>query len=76
MSLMPNVNPSILRWARETAGLTPEEAVQKLDINDARGVAASDRLVALEFGRRAADEGDACEDGEAISAPASDLLPP
>lgn len=50
MSLMPNVNPSILRWARETAGLTPEEAVQKLDINDARGVAASDRLVALESG--------------------------
>ena len=34
----------------ETAGLTPEEAVQKLDINDARGVAASDRFVALEFG--------------------------
>lgn len=54
MSLMPNVNPSILRWARETAGLTPEEAVQKLDINDARGVAASDRLVALESGPIAA----------------------
>lgn len=50
MSLMPNVNPSILRWARETAGLTPEEAVHKLDVNDARGVAASDRLAALESG--------------------------
>ncbi len=47
---MPNVNPSILRWARKTAGLTPEEAVQKLDINDARGVTASDRLAALESG--------------------------
>jgi Zn-dependent peptidase ImmA (M78 family) len=47
---MPNVNPSSLRWARETAGLTPEEAVQKLDINEARGVAASDRLDALESG--------------------------
>lgn len=47
---MPNVNPSILRWARETAGLTPEEAVKKLDINDVRGVTASDRLAALEAG--------------------------
>lgn len=48
---MPEVNADILRWARETAGLTPEVAVQKLDIKDARGVAALDRLEALEFGR-------------------------
>lgn len=47
---MPNVNPEILRWARETAGLAPEEAVQKLNIRDARGVAALHRLDALETG--------------------------
>jgi len=47
---MPNVNPNILLWARETAGLTPEDAVKKLDINDARGVAALDRLASLEAG--------------------------
>jgi len=47
---MPNVNPNILRWARETAGLTPEDSVKKLGINDARGVAALDRLAALETG--------------------------
>lgn len=47
---MPPINPEILVWARETAGLTPEEAVRKLGIRDARGVAAVDRLTALETG--------------------------
>lgn len=50
MCSMPNVNPDILIWARETAGLTPEDAVLKLGINAARGVAAADRLAALEAG--------------------------
>ena len=45
-----NVNPKILRWARETAGLSLEEAVRKLSIRDARGVKAVDRLAALESG--------------------------
>lgn len=53
MSYMLNVNPNILRWARETAGLTPEDAVKKLDINDARGIAALERLAALETGNDA-----------------------
>ena len=47
---MPDVNPEILVWARETAGLTRDEAVAKLGIGDARGVAATDRLTALETG--------------------------
>lgn len=47
---MPQVIPEILRWARETAGLSPEDAVKKLGIKDARGVAAIDRLAALENG--------------------------
>lgn len=47
---MPQVNPDILSWARETAGLSLEDAVRKLGIRDARGVAAIDRLVALENG--------------------------
>ena len=47
---MPQVNPDILRWARETAGLTLEDAVAKLAIKDARGTAAIDRLRALEQG--------------------------
>ena len=47
---MPQVNPDILRWARETAGLTLEDAVAKLSIKDARGTAAISRLRALEIG--------------------------
>ena len=47
---MPQVNPDILRWARESAGLTLEDAVAKLSIKDARGTAAVDRLRALEQG--------------------------
>ena len=47
---MPAVNPRILLWARETAGLTPQDAVTKIGIKDARGKAAIDRLAALERG--------------------------
>ena len=47
---MTEVNPEILTWARQTAGLTREEAVRKLGIRNARGMAAVDRLAALEAG--------------------------
>ena len=47
---MPAVNPEILVWARETAGLTLQDAAAKVGIRDARGVAAVDRLAALERG--------------------------
>ena len=47
---MPAVNPEILVWARKTAGLTLQDAVAKVGIRDARGVAATDRLSALERG--------------------------
>ena len=47
---MPKVNPAVLAWARETSGLSPEEAVKKLDIKAAHGVEALGRLEALETG--------------------------
>jgi Zn-dependent peptidase ImmA (M78 family) len=47
---MPKVNPDIICWARETAGLTLEEAAAKLSIHEARGASAVDRLAALESG--------------------------
>ncbi len=47
---MPSVNPDILKWARETAGLTPDQAVKKLGINVVRGIGPLDRLAALENG--------------------------
>lgn len=37
-------------WARETAGLTREDAADKLGIHQAKGVLAVDRLAALESG--------------------------
>ena len=48
---MPKVNPAVLAWARKTSGLSPEEAVKKININAARGVEAIDRLEAFETGR-------------------------
>jgi Zn-dependent peptidase ImmA (M78 family) len=47
---MPAAKPEILIWTRVTAGLSIEEAATKLGIKTARGVAAADRLVALEAG--------------------------
>jgi len=47
---MPKVNHKILGWARETSGLSLEEAATKLGIHQARGVSAVDRLAALESG--------------------------
>ncbi|MCI5044100.1 MAG: helix-turn-helix transcriptional regulator, partial [Aquisalinus sp.] len=47
---MPKVNPHILQWARETAGLSLAEAVRKLTLKEARGIPAIDRLIALEEG--------------------------
>ncbi|MCW0001790.1 XRE family transcriptional regulator [Pararhizobium sp. YC-54] len=47
---MPKVNPSILRWARETAGFNLEDAAEKIGLGEARGVAGSDRLAMLEAG--------------------------
>lgn len=54
---MPDVNPEILLWARKTANLTPEQAVDKLQIRDVRGVSAVQRLVAYETGQAAPTRG-------------------
>jgi len=47
---MPKVNSEILKWARETAGLTLEEAATKINLQQARGISAADRLAFLESG--------------------------
>ncbi|MCE2523710.1 MAG: ImmA/IrrE family metallo-endopeptidase [Rhodobacteraceae bacterium] len=47
---MPSVNPDILKWARQSAGMTPEFAVQKLGIRASKGIGQVDRLAALETG--------------------------
>ena len=48
---MPEVNPEVLTWARETAGLTREDAVAKLGFKDVRRRTAVERLDGYESGQ-------------------------
>jgi Zn-dependent peptidase ImmA (M78 family) len=48
---MPNVNPEILQWARETAGLDRAVAAKRIGLRQARGVGPEERLEALELGK-------------------------
>ncbi|WP_407528421.1 ImmA/IrrE family metallo-endopeptidase [Methylobacterium oryzisoli] len=47
---MARVNPAILLWARETAGLSLQQAAPKVGLKDTRKGSAEDRLAALERG--------------------------
>ncbi len=47
---MQEINNKVLAWARETAEITLDEAVKKLDIKPAHGKSAVERLCALEDG--------------------------
>ncbi len=47
---MPKVNPEILSWARESAGLDLDEAAKAIGLNAARGKTGGERLAALEAG--------------------------
>ena len=49
---MPGVNPEIMVWARETAGLTRQEAAWKLGFRDSSRSTAEDKLTAIEYGKK------------------------
>ena len=49
---MPRVNPEILVWAREAAGLTQEVAAKKLGFQDTARSFAADKLAAIEYGQK------------------------
>ena len=49
---MPKVNPEILVWARETAGLTKEQAARKLVFQDSTHSSAMEKLEAIENGQK------------------------
>ena len=49
---MPRVNPEIMVWARESAGLTQEEAARKLGFRDSGISTAAEKLAAVECGRK------------------------
>lgn len=44
---MPDVNPIILVWVRETAGLSLEEAAKAVGIGDARGNSGEESLAEI-----------------------------
>jgi hypothetical protein len=41
---MPAINPSLLVWARETAGLSLRDAAAAIKLNAARGKTGAERL--------------------------------
>ncbi len=47
---MPKVNPEIIVWARETAGLSREQAAKKLGFQNSSRSTATEKLAALENG--------------------------
>jgi Zn-dependent peptidase ImmA (M78 family)/transcriptional regulator with XRE-family HTH domain len=47
------VNPDVLRWARETAGLSVEDAAKQIQLNKAKGMEPAERLARLEEGKDA-----------------------
>lgn len=47
---MPKVVPEVLKWARESAGLSEDDAAKKLGFTDTRTRTAIDRLGAIEAG--------------------------
>lgn len=46
-----NINPAILVWARETAGLSMDEAAERLGLSNSTRSTASEKLQALETGQ-------------------------
>jgi Zn-dependent peptidase ImmA (M78 family) len=52
MSEATQINPRILVWARETAGISVEEAAAKLGLKDTPKATAVDKLKAIEKGLR------------------------
>ena len=49
---MPGISPEIMVWARETAGLTRQEAARKLGFRDSSRSTAVDKLAAIEYGEK------------------------
>jgi len=45
------INPRILTWARETAGLSVTEAAEKLGLKDTPNATAAQKLLAFEDGK-------------------------
>jgi len=51
------INPGMLSWARETAGLSPEEAAAKLGLTSTGRASAVEKLLEAESGKRPVSQG-------------------
>ncbi len=49
---MPKVNPEIMVWARETAGLSQKEAARKLGFKNSSRSTAAEKLASIERGEK------------------------
>ncbi|MFC7739369.1 ImmA/IrrE family metallo-endopeptidase [Roseomonas sp. GCM10028921] len=52
MAQAVQINPRLLAWARETAGLSPEEAAAKLGLKATTKITAAEKLLEAERGER------------------------
>jgi Zn-dependent peptidase ImmA (M78 family)/transcriptional regulator with XRE-family HTH domain len=57
MTHSEHINPAMLSWARETAGLSVERAAEKLGLKDSARATAADKLRAIETGDGRVSEG-------------------
>ena len=71
---MPKINPQIMVWARETAGLTQEEAAKKLGFQDSSKIFRGREACGLRKRRQRAFSPPAVEDGSPIPPAAADVL--
>ncbi len=51
---MEHINPEVLKWARETAGLTVADAAARLGLKDSAKASAVEKLQSIENGNEAA----------------------
>ncbi len=57
MAQAVQINPRMLSWARETAGLSPEEAAAKLGLKSTAKASAAEKLLQAESGKRPVGQG-------------------
>ena len=57
MTQVAQINPRLLAWARETAGLSPEEAAAKLGLKSTAKASAAEKLRQVESGERPVSQG-------------------
>lgn len=51
--VVSDINPAVLEWARTTAGLSYEDAAQRIGLSDSQKATGAEKLEAIERGERA-----------------------